>query len=239
MIPLDETGGVGNRDHKTLEKLLSDNMPDQNLFVSLIDLDNIAHIHYNASERHLDHLDYLNDKLYILIEKYKEKHPDCNVYLFSDHGMVNVKNEDHVNLKIEKEFGDMHPDRYLYFVDSTYLRVWVKAEKLREPLRLYLDSLPFGNIVSEEERREFGFSNLEFGDYIFRTKEGICFTPNFYGARKVKAMHGFDSKLESQKGVFADLTKKSKTKLPTRSKEVYTFLKQEVGITQVKREPIH
>jgi predicted AlkP superfamily pyrophosphatase or phosphodiesterase len=221
---VDETGGVGNRDSKIVQKFLASEVPDKNLFLSFVDLDNIAHINKNASQIHLDHLKYLDDQLRKIIDKYKSKHQECNVFLFSDHGMVNVDNENHVKLMLEKEFGEMHPNTYLYFVDSTYLRVWVKNGSLRNRIEQYLKNLDFGKLLSKKERIEFGLTKIEFGDFIFRTNEGICFTPNFYGARKVKAMHGYNSYLTSQKGIFSDLNNLKDQAFPKRSKDIYSYL---------------
>jgi hypothetical protein len=50
------------------------------------------------------------------------------------------------------------------------------------------------------------------------------FLPNFYGGRPVKAMHGYDSKLESQQAMF--YTNIPEISLPKNSADVYRFLKR-------------
>jgi len=219
-----ETGfGVGKRDDFIIGKL-DNEMEQKNYLLSLVDLDNIAHIYGTTSDNFLNHINNLDKRLQKLFEKYIKLNPKNEIYLFSDHGMVDVHKV--INFDIEQEFGEMREDKYLYFIDSTYLRVWIKDKSLTKKFEQYLSTREFGKLLSQEQRKEFGLTNKKFGDFIFRANEGIMFVPNFYGGRANKAMHGYDSYLKSQNAIFSKIdTNINISKLPNRSKEIYFYLK--------------
>lgn len=216
---------VGQRDLKSLEEI-NDKLEDKNYLLSLVDLDNLAHIYGTTSSEFLSHIDKLNSNLSNLVARFTSLNPLNQVYLFSDHGMVDVNKTVDFAPQIEARFGKMKENEYLYFIDSTYLRVWIKNPELRFDFERFLNGSQIGEIVGDKERVEFGLTNKEYGDIIFRLKEGSMFVPNFYGARPCKAMHGYSSYLLSQKAVFAKLDKNGlEYKLPETSKGIYYFLK--------------
>jgi hypothetical protein len=215
---------IGKRDRHILE-VLKKTMTQRNTFLSLVDLDNIAHIYGLNSDEYKEHVKFVNERLAEIFIRFKELGKDNEIFVFSDHGMVDVS--EIVNLDIEAEFGKMKPDKYLYFIDSTYLRVWIKDDNLFPRLHEFLSSLNFGSLVSEKEREDFGLRNRKFGNLIFRANEGVLLIPNFHGARPIKAMHGYDSYLPSQQTIFAKISgDKSDEKMPNRSKEIFGYLKK-------------
>ena len=221
---VETTLGVGKRDFHIIDELDKD-LSQNNYLLSLVDLDNLAHIYGTKSTQFLGHIDSLDQKLKVLSDKFISFNDDNEVYLFSDHGMVDVSKIVDLGTILENRFGEMSKDKYLYFVDSTYLRIWVKDIELIQSFNEFLSLQEFGKIVSNEERIEFGLTNKDFGDIVFRGNEGVMFAPNFYGARPCKSMHGYDSYLNSQKAIFSKIDNKDLTnKLPTKSKEIFHFL---------------
>jgi hypothetical protein len=213
---------VGERDLAAIE-LTKRNMSNDNILVSLVDLDNVAHIHGCLSSEYDRHATYLAEEISDLARAFCFQNEDNRVFLFSDHGMVDVT--DVKSFDIESVFGPMAEDKYLYFVDSTYVRVWVKDDSLRDELAEFLNELNFGTVVQDEERIRHGVTRLEYGDYLFRANEGVMLVPNFYGGRPCRAMHGYDGNLESQRAIFADLSGSGGSyELPKSSKGVYQFL---------------
>lgn len=213
------------RDFKIIEDLEGSMLPQRNYFLSLLDLDHTSHVFGTRSIEVQDHLKVIEQKLKLIFEKFINLNPTGQIFLFSDHGMVDVNKG--VRFDIEKHLGRMDVNKYLYFVDSTYARIWIKDNKIESQLVKYLKSRNYGKIVSQEERITHGLSNKEFGDYIFRANEGVMFVPNFYGGRINKAMHGYDSKLPSQKAIFVDvLDKYSSNKKPNNSKGIFSFLNE-------------
>lgn len=218
-----ETGlGVGQRDNFIIDKLDKE-LEQKNYFLSLVDLDNIAHIHGVTSNNFSKHIENLDNRLQKLIDKFMSLNSENDIYLFSDHGMVDVSQV--INFDIEEKFGEMSEDKYLYFIDSTYMRVWVKNKNMMSDFEEYLSTREFGELLTEEQRKEFGVTNKEFGDFIFRAKEGVMFVPNFYGGRANKAMHGYDSHLKSQNAIFSKIDhNKNDFTMPTTSKEIFHYL---------------
>lgn len=210
------------RDIKVFEKVSDLSLRNTNLFLSLVELDNISHNHGMESQQYTSHLEYLNLQLGKLVQRFRGGNPVCNIYLFSDHGMTPVTQTETID--IESVVGNMDRSRYLYFLDSTFLRVWIKDESLRNTITDYLATATKGLVVSEAEKLEFGISNPAFGDILFRAKEGVMFVPNFFGGRVVKAMHGYDSKLSSQSSIFSEIASTKSRQLPSRSKGIYKFL---------------
>jgi len=135
-------------------------------------------------------------------------------------------------LKLEERFGDMSESTYRYFLDSTFLRIWCHDEALREEIKIFLSEESSGEIIDEAERSTYGVTNRDFGDIIFRANEGIMFLPNFFGIRLVKAMHGYDSELKSQKAVFASLgvKKEDVSSLPNSSLGIFEYLKNRLQV---------
>jgi predicted AlkP superfamily pyrophosphatase or phosphodiesterase len=197
----------------------------RNYFLSLLDLDHTSHVFGTRSIEVQDHLKEIQQRLKIVFDKFISLNPTGQIFLFSDHGMVDINKA--VKFDIEKYFGKMNQSKYLYFVDSTYARIWIKDNTMEKQIVKYLESRDYGKIVSEEERNIHGLSNKNFGDYIFRANEGVMFVPNFYGGRINKAMHGYDSNLQSQKAIFADITNKnSLSQKPNNSKGIFSFLSE-------------
>ena len=211
------------RDFYILDNLKDNLKKNQNYFISLLDLDHTSHVFGTNSKEVEEHLKNIESKLSNIFDEFLALNPDNEIYLFSDHGMVDV----HTNqfFEIEEYLGRMNDQQYLYFVDSTYVRIWIYNNDIKDNIVKFLKSRNYGSIVDEEHRSEFGLSNKEYGDIIFRANEGVMFVPNFYGGRGNKAMHGYNSNLKSQQAIFSNITNSiSSVKMPKRSKEVFTFL---------------
>ncbi len=218
---------VGKRDKAILAEALT-MVVNKNMFISLVDTDNYAHIYGIDSLQFKKHVAYLEGEIIKLTQKFQEINRSCNVFLLSDHGMAPVYS--YVNVDMEEQFGRMCQGRYLYFTDATFIRAWIRDPALFKKIENYLSSQSFGQILSARERAEFGISSREFGDMIFRANEGVMFLPNFFGARRVKAMHGYDSKLSSQNAIFSDIQhERDSVDLPVSSKGCFTFLLRELS----------
>ena len=216
---------VGLRDIEVIEKC-NKIIANKNTLLSLVDLDNIAHIYGMDSNQYIDHLDFIFTELKVLVQTFKKLSLENQVILFSDHGMVPVSRG--VYFELESVFGNMSKSSYIYFVDSTYVRIWVKTSLLKHKIENYLSDLDYGKIIERKEREDFGITNLEFGDVIFRANEGTMFAPNFFGARVCKAMHGYDPKLTSQSAFcsYCDNVEKVRTVELNSTVDIHTLLEQ-------------
>ena len=76
---------------------------------------------------------------------------------------------------------DLCPEILIYiFLDSTFLRIWSKDNRLLMEIKEFLSTLNSGHLIDEQERIKYGVTNREFGDLIFRAEEGVMFFPNFW-----------------------------------------------------------
>jgi len=196
--------GKGRNDFRAYEMALKEIRNSRNVFVMLGDLDNIAHTYGMNSSKYsnrIKELDFMCEKL---VQEFRGINGnESEVIILSDHGMVEVKKYVHVDP--EDLLGKASPDRYLYFIDATFLRLWVRDRALKERIEVYLSNLKCGNLLDKDARRKYGIENPAFGDFLYLLDEGNVFFPDFMGGRHVKAMHGYLPELQSQKGIFIHL----------------------------------
>ncbi len=143
------------------------------------------------SQRLKKYMDVLKES----ISQYINKHPNEPVLIVSDHGMSTVKNR--VNPELEKRFGKSSVSTYIAYADSAIMCVWCKEQQLLDNIREYLDTLNYGHLLTEDERKYYCATDRKFGDLIFNLREGYVFAENWFG-KGIKGpspdgsgMHGF------------------------------------------------
>lgn len=171
------------------------------LFVSSVDLDHIGHVHGLGSPQYEERIDFLNASLGEMAQQFRAKYPNGIIALFSDHGMVNVTRG--VEMNLEAEFGRCSHQRYIYFMDSTMLRVWSFDPVLTREIREFLLQRGDGVTLNDEQRVYYGVTNHDFATHIYILNEGMVFMPSFFGRKMPKGMHGYMPDLPSQHGVLA------------------------------------
>lgn len=174
--------------------------PGGSCFLSLSDLDAIAHAHGVGSPAFQERIGQLNAWLGELVDDFLAVNPGGYVALVSDHGASNPTGT--VDLGIERRFGRARHDRYAFFLDATLGRFWVPDAALRAELGDYLGSTGKGQLVTEREREEYGISSRAFGDLIWVVAEGYGISPSFLGRGLSRALHGYHPALPSQQAAF-------------------------------------
>ena len=205
-------------------KAVSDETYDV-IFAAFGDLDGVTHEYGVGSKEHNKKVEEMDNYLCQMYKEFSNKNPKGSFLLISDHGMANVNKS--VDINMEKEFGRAGEDTYLYFVDSTMLRVWIFDAKKKVELENHLNGLNCGKIVNPEERIRYGIASEKFGNIIFLLNEGNVFSPGFFGRKIPKAMHGYRPECESQAGLCLSLADdNSNTNLPPSlgTIELYKFL---------------
>jgi hypothetical protein len=140
-------------------------------FVYFGELDNLAHKQGIESRKIKDAIRRIDKE----ISKIKFD------IIFSDHGMVDVK--ERVSVPWFKDC----------FIDGDMARYWGKESDLKK----IRENLPLdkGKIVE--------WSDKKFGDLIFIANTGILIYPNFWdGKNPSKAMHGYDGKHKEMKAFY-------------------------------------
>jgi predicted AlkP superfamily pyrophosphatase or phosphodiesterase len=193
-----------------------------NIFVAFGDLDGVTHEYGVGSEEYNKKVEELDNYLCQMYKEFSSKYPKGSFLIISDHGMANVNES--VDINMERKFGRAGEDTYLYFVDSTMLRVWIFDARKKAEIESYLNGLNFGKIVNAEERAVYGIASKKFGNIIFLLNEGVVFNPGFFGRKLPKAMHGYCSELESQKGLVFSNQILNRTEYATT--ELFTLLKE-------------
>jgi len=191
----------GEKDEKAYLMAMEHLKKNKKVFLMLGDLDAIAHRYGMDSPYYLEHIRKLDRMCSELIQCFRNAHgQQGSVIVLSDHGMAPVHSGVAINL--EKHFGHIGLNRYVYFLDSVFLRVWTESQSLKQEIENYLQELNVGQILYKAQRKKYGIVSKEFGDIIYLLHEGKVFFPGFMGGRLPKAMHGYAPELESQKGVF-------------------------------------
>ncbi len=116
------------------------------------------------------------------------------VFIFGDHGMVEVTKLLDLKSKLESLPLKLHSD-FIYFLDSTQARFWFRTETAREVVTECLNSLKDGRILREQELKELhlNFSHNRYGDLIFAINGGSMIHPSFFASSGMapKGMHGY------------------------------------------------
>lgn len=172
------------------------------VFLSLCDLDSVSHEWGLDSPEYQQHRDTLREEVRDLLQRFRRlRGESAPVVVLSDHGMAPVVRA--VRPSVEERLGRPGRGTYLYFVDSTMVRIWCFDDAIRPRIAgLLHDWRELGRVVSDEERRKWGLADPGNGDYIFVLDEGLVFEPNFIGRGVPKAMHGYHPHAESQHAVF-------------------------------------
>ena len=173
----------------------------ERLFLALADLDHVTHRVGVGLPEHRAKVRSLDASLRELAEECWTINGAAQVMVVSDHGMANTRRT--VAPHLDRHFGRPSERGYAYFVDATLLRVWTAQPGLAEEVAQHLAGLGWGHCLSVEERQRYGLTAARFGDIIFLLDEGLVFSPNFFGVRPPRAMHGYAPELESQHGVVA------------------------------------
>ena len=122
-----------------------------------------------------------------------ESNPSMHFVIFSDHGMVPVR--EHVDLmSLLKGLPLRMPEDYILFLNSTVASFWFNNDKAEEIVRQALGKIEPGMILDEPKLKELEIDKIgsEYGDLIFALKEGSVFFPDFYRRRRPpKGMHGY------------------------------------------------
>lgn len=192
---------LGGRDYSVYFQAKELVKESRNLFLWFPDLDGIAHVYGVGSETYHQHIMNLDKWIEELKMMFLANNNDGNVIIFSDHGMVNVKQI--VRLQLEANIDKPGDSTYHYFTDSTIIRVWLLDGKLNSNITEYLNSLNVGTVLDEDYREAKGVASKEFGDIIFILNDGNIFdqTSLSRDAGRAKAMHGYLPEVESQKGI--------------------------------------
>ena len=192
-----------DRDEQAIAALHSElqNPKSTKYFLALCEVDHQTHIVGVDNDQHDILIKKYAYELSELKKRFLNKFPSGNFIVFSDHGMANTK--EYIDFDLEKEVGNSSSNKYIYFKDATFIRVWTFSEEYKKAITTYFNRSKFGHILTAEERTLHNITDKKFGDIIFVVNEGVLIVPSFFGRHIVKGMHGYLPQYASQTGIVA------------------------------------
>lgn len=178
---------------KTIEKLLNAvNGGDKNIFAVFGFADALGH-KCRRGEIYSARLKPYMDELKKVIEIYKNRYPEEEILIVSDHGMSTVENK--IDIELQKRFGRQGVNSYIAYCDTAIMCIWSKD--MSQDIAEYLKTRREGHLLTEQEREFYGATDRKFGDLIYILREGNVFADNWFGKSIKKpnpdgeGMHGF------------------------------------------------
>jgi hypothetical protein len=162
------------------------------LFLYTAELDALMH---RVGTRHADvrsKLERYEEAIAAILEKSRELDEEILLYVFSDHGMTDVRNTIDVWGTIERRGLRLGRD-YIAFFDATMARFWISSAARARLLEI-LGGIEGGRVLADGELGALGclFEDRSYGDVIFAADPGTMIVPSFMGRERIAAMHGYD-----------------------------------------------
>ena len=196
------------------------------LFLYTAELDALMH---RVGVFHNDVKNKLNSyeqQVHRIVETANEQGQEIDVYLFSDHGMTDVRGGVDLMGEVER-WGFERRRRFRAFYDSTMARFWCAAD-LRAELVERLNGTGWGRVLGDDELEVAGcrFEDGSYGDIVFLLSPGRLIVPSYMGRETIAAMHGYDPDDRFSKGVF--MTNDAAVELPASILDLSEFLADKV-----------
>lgn len=204
----------GDSDKRKTEKFLTLTKKEKDIyFIHLLDLDSMGHKFGPDSEEMSKALIEEDNHIKKIFSNLNVE--EGNFLIFSDHGMLNVK-ETYDLKSILPQFNE----GYIYFLDSTMARFWFFNEEIKKKVLEILKSSKKGHLITKKEKEELGlnFKNNFYGDEIFLMNSGSLILPNFFQDKPVKGIHGYNLSDKNERTVFITNVK---TKNVLKMKELF------------------
>lgn len=143
--------------------------------------------------------------------EFEKREPNSQFVFLGDHGMTPVTkyfDAEKVLLEIAKLLGLKLKRDFIYFLDSTLVRVWFLSDKAKKLLpTVFKSSAEFydrGVFVDKDlaEKENIPWGDRRYGDLVWWANSGVLVFPDFFHrVEQYKGMHGYDPKLSASQGV--------------------------------------
>ena len=140
-----------------------------------------------------------------LIAWLRVRYDDLNVIIFGDHGMVSVTRA--VDVRPALAATALVPGvDYVYFLDSTMVRLWFLTSRSRVPLLQALSQVRGLRFVTPEDKTRHRIAGCHPSNAheIFLAEPGVVIAPDFFtrGSAHPIGMHGYDPDCADNQGLF-------------------------------------
>jgi len=198
-------------DDDRLNLVLKNLSEDYSLYLVYISkMDSSGHKYGPNSNEVKKSLRILDKKLEKFVSNFEEVQPGSTYVFLGDHGMTSIKERVDIRdvfFKMDKSIMTSVNNDYIYFLDSTMLRVWVLNDKYKKEIEQYLMShtklVDKGIFYSKYFKRK---PPLSLGDIVWCANSGVLISPDFFHneSDNLKGMHGY---LEPKEGGFGTCIK--------------------------------
>jgi hypothetical protein len=172
------------------------------IFVYIADTDIIAHKYGIASDELNSAILNIDQRLSKVIKKHSEEN---KFIVLGDHGMLDVERRIDAG-EIVKSLADLNKLRngvdYMYFLDSTILRIWIMSKSDATEKFLYsVKNDPVLNSNGDDSIFPGDSHDRKYGDYIWYANPSVLIYPDYFqGNEPYKAMHGYDTEISQHMG---------------------------------------
>ena len=173
-------------------------------YLYLAGMDAIMHAEGTQSEAVSRKIEQYDRSLRDLLAVAHKNFDDVEVFVFSDHGMMDVAQTCDLMGRIEA-LGLRFGEDYAAVYDSTMARFWCFSEAARERISSALRKEERGKILSDKELSGYGckFPNDKYGEIFFLMNPGVLICPSHMGENKIAAMHGYAPEHKDSAAMFA------------------------------------
>ena len=232
---------AGSDDEQRMELVIRNIKQDYNLYLLYLGvMDSIAHKFGPDSSERREALKKLDRRLMNLFDELSQGSEGVKFIILGDHGMAEVKTKVDAGAiigRVAKQYKMKLGVDFVYFLDSTMLRVWYLNDRARalfdSRLRSDVDLQVHGTFVDAElaESQEIPFPDERYGHTLWMANLGVLVFPDFFHTSSpYKGMHGYDIDDPSSKGTCMASAGGHNYVEDIKLTDVYRLLKDSLGI---------
>ncbi|MFC1648309.1 alkaline phosphatase family protein [Nanoarchaeota archaeon] len=174
-------------------------------FFFTYDTDGFGHSYGPKSKEMARLLAKIDKSMARLYREAGKKYDKVNLFVFSDHGMCEVKKFCDVQKHLAK-LKYKCPEDYLVFFDATMVRFWTKNSAVKKALIGVVKKIPELTYIDKrlKDKYHINFKNRRFGDIMCTVAPETRIFPDYFAPVKaaIKGLHGYDPWFKHSKGIF-------------------------------------
>lgn len=195
-------------------------------YLYLAAMDAVLHAEGTKGAGVAEKIRWYDTQIKSLLTTARAKYGDVRLYLFSDHGMTDIKEVCDLIPRVEA-LGLRFGVDYAAVYDSTMARFWFLREGVREKVEAALREERKGRILTDEDlaRYKCRFPGNKYGELFFLLDPGVLLCPSFMGEKPLAGMHGYDPADKDTDAMFASNV--SCEPVPKRLDDLYRLMRAE------------
>ena len=174
-------------------------------FFFTYDTDGFGHSFGAGSKQMKELLRKIDTSIARLYNEALSKYDKVNLFIFSDHGMCDVKYFCDVQKYLDK-FKYKCPKDFLAFFDASMVRFWTDNKEVKNELTKLMKKIPEITIIDDDlkEKYHVDFKNRRFGDILCTVKPETRIFPDYFAPVKaaIKGLHGYEPEFKDSLGIF-------------------------------------